>query len=313
MEYSIINKLVHKLSHPWNILDSIVYHNPKLWPDKLFLQILYRARMGRSLNLKDPKSFSEKLQWLKLYNRRPEYTIMVDKVKAKDYVAHKLGDVYIIPTLGVWDDPDKIDFDSLPEQFVLKCNHNSGIGMYICKDKSKMDVEKVKHELRRGLKDDYYLKNREWPYKNVPRCIFAEQYLVPTSIEEDLTDYKWYCFDGEPKFCQVIQNRSSNETIDFFDTEWNHQEFIGLNPEAVSATVLPKRPVNLKTHLRIAKELSKGIPFVRIDLYETSNRTFFGEITFFPMSGFGYFNPKVYNVILGKMIVLPSEKRKELK
>lgn len=277
-------------------------------PDKLFLKLKYRLEMGRRLNLTHPRLFSEKIQWLKLYNRRPEYTIMVDKVKAKEYVASVLGKEYIIPTLGVWDDPDKIDFDKLPNRFVLKCNHNSGQGMFICRDKSKMDVEKVKEGLRKGLKEDYYSHNREWPYKNVPRRILAEQYIDPSPNVQDLPDYKWYCFDGEPKYCQVIQNRSTNETIDFFDTNWNHQMFVGLNPKAENAMVLPARPTNLDIHLRIARELSKGFPFSRIDLYETGEHTFFGEITFFPASGFGYFRPNQFNDILGKMITLPGEK-----
>jgi len=278
-------------------------------PDKLFLKIKFRLQMGYRLNLKDPKTFSEKLQWLKLYDRRPEYTVMVDKVKAKEFVASKLGEEYIIPTLGVWKDPDEIDFDRLPDRFVLKCNHNSGLGMYICKDKSKMDVEKVKEELRKGLKQNYYSGNREWPYKNVPRRILAEQFIDPAPDVSDLPDYKWYCFDGEPKFCQVIQDRSVSETIDFFDTEWNHQEFVGLDPKAENANVLPTKPADLAIHLKIARELSKGIPFSRIDLYETGENTYFGEVTLFPGSGMGSFRPDQYNELLGEMLKLPGERR----
>ena len=279
-----------------------------LIPDKMYLKTKYRLCMGKKLNLENPKTFSEKLQWLKLYDRKPEYTVMVDKVKAKEYVASILGDEYIIPTLGVWDDPEKIDFDSLPDRFVIKCNHNSGRGMYICKDKSKMDVTKVKSELKKGLRQNYYKYGREWPYKDVPRRILAEQYIDPAPNVKDLPDYKWYCFNGEPKYCQVIQNRMTNETIDFFDTKWVHQDFCGLNPGVGNAVVPPKRPANLLTHIQIARELSKGLPFSRIDLYETGEKTYFGEITFFPMSGMGEFTPDNYNEILGKMVVLPSDK-----
>ena len=293
--------------NPFKIIASLTLRFKCFIPDKLFLKIEFRNRLGYSLNLDNPQAFSEKIQWLKLYNRKPEYTIMVDKVKAKEYVARIIGDKYIIPNIGVWSDPDDIEFDKLPERFVLKCNHNSGTGMYICKDKSLINVESVKAELRKGLKENYFIMNREWPYKNVPRRIFAEQFVDPTPGSTDLTDYKWYCFNGEPKYCQVIQNRSSNETIDFFDTEWKHQDFIGLNPDASGpSSNFPKQPNNLELHISIAKKLSKNMPFARIDLYESGEKTYFGEITLFPQSGFGMFKPEKYNKILGDMITLPS-------
>ena len=293
-----------------DVLFDVIMANYMGWlPDKVYLKMKFRHAMGYKLNLKDPKTFSEKLQWLKLYDRRPEYTVMVDKVKAKEYVASVLGEEYVIPTLGVWEDPDDIDFDKLPERFVLKCNHNSGTGMFICKDKSKMDVEKVKAELRKGLKENYFKKNREWPYKNVPRRILAEKYIDPAPPKTDLPDYKWYCFDGEPMYCQVIQERSTEETIDIFDTNWKHQAFVGLNPRAENAEILPARPANLETHISIARELSKGMPFSRIDLYETGETTYFGEVTLFPASGMGKFRPNQYNELLGQMIKLPGEKR----
>ena len=294
-------------NHPKIVGNIILYRFCRWMPDKLYLQIKYRMWMGRRLNLKQPKTFCEKLQWLKLYDRRPEYTMLVDKIKVKEYVRSVLGEKYVIPTLGVWQDPDQIDFDELPNRFVLKCNHNSGLGMYICKDKSKMDIEKIKKELRHGLKQNYYIGGREWPYKDVPHQIFAEEYIEPAPNSCDLPDYKWYCFNGEPMFCQVIQDRTTNETIDFFDIDWNHQTFLGLNPNASNALEVPERPANLETHLHIARELSKGISFSRIDLYETQNQTFFGEVTLFPASGMGHFRPEEYNEILGQMIKLPSE------
>ena len=304
-----MQKFSYYLRHP-NVVASRLLVRYGTWlPDKVFLRLKFRFTMGYRLDLKNPKTFGEKLQWLKLYDHKPEYTIMVDKVKVKEYVASILGEEYIIPTLGVWDDPDKIDFNVLPDRFVLKCNHNSGLGMYICKDKSKMNVEKVKEDLRKGLKQNYFIGNREWPYKNVPRRILAEQYIDPAPNVQDLPDYKWFCFNGEPKFCQVIQDRNTNETIDIFDVNWNHQDFIGLNPKAVNACVMPTRPINLDTHLHIARELSKGIPFSRIDLYDSGNHIYFGEITFFPASGMHSFRPNQYNIILGQMIVLPGEKQ----
>lgn len=291
--------------HPKVFGNVILYHFCRWMPDEMYLRIKYRMWMGKSLDLKNPQTFGEKLEWLKLFNRKPEYTILVDKVNVKDYVAPIIGERYIIPTLGVWDDPEKIDFDSLPSRFVLKCNHNSGLGMYICKDKSKIDVEKVKSGLRQGLKQNYYIASREWPYKDVPRRILAEQFIDPPKGAQDLPDYKWYCFNGEPKFCQVIQDRNTCETIDFFDAEWKHQVFIGLNKTADNAKITPSRPIHIEEHLAIARELSKGIPFARIDLYETDDRPYFGEVTFFPNSGFGSFRPAEYDEILGAMILLP--------
>ena len=298
----------HKLPLLRRIVARFVFRYKKSLSDETYLRLLFWVKMGKRLNLKNPKTFSEKLQWLKLYDRRPEYTIMVDKVKAKEYVASILGEEYIIPTLGVWEDPDDIDFEQLPDRFVLKCNHNSGLGMYICKDKSKMDVEKVKEGLRKGLAQDYFINNREWPYKNVPRRILAEKFIDPAPNVSDLPDYKWYCFDGEPRFCQVIQDRSVDETIDFFNTEWEHQLFVGLNSKAENAIEQPERPAHLETHICIARELSKGLPFSRIDLYETGDSTYFGEVTLFPASGMGQFRPNQYNELLGQMIKLPGEK-----
>lgn len=279
-----------------------------LLPDKLYLKIKFKKLMGYPLNLKEPKTFSEKIQWLKLYNHRPEYTKMVDKYAVKGYVANIIGKEYVIPTLGVWNRVEDIDWDELPNSFVLKCTHDSG-GVIICKDKISFDREAAIKKMNHSFKKNYYKIWREWPYKNVPKRIIAEEYINPSPSVTDLPDYKWYCFNGEPKYCQVIQNRSSYETIDFFDTNWEHQEFIGLNHKATYASVLPERPINLDTHIRIVRELSKGMPFVRVDLYETGGNTYFGEITFYPMSGFGKFQPDKYNEILGQMISLPGKYR----
>lgn len=272
-------------------------------PDKMFLKLKFRFTMGYRLDLKNPQTFSEKLQWLKLYNRRAEYTIMVDKIKVKEYVASVLGDEYIIPTLGVWEDPDKIDFDKLPDRFVLKCNHNSGLGMYICTDKTKMDVEKVKADLRKGLKENYYKKNREWPYKDVPRRILAEQFIDPTPNTE-LLDYKFFCFNGEPKYCQVINRQNDELHIDFFDYNWNHQTFHEPR-EFPHAEIKPKKPCHYDQMWESARKLAKNKPFSRIDLYDTGNHVYFGEITFFPTSGLGGFDPKEWDFKFGKYLLLP--------
>ena len=276
--------------------------------DETWLKLCFKYKMGYKLNLKNPQTFSEKLQWLKLYDRRPEYTKMVDKAAVKDYVAGIIGDDYIIPTLGIWDKAEDIEWEKLPDQFVLKCNHDSG-SICICRDKSTFNREAAIKKLSHALTVDYYKKtSKEWPYKNVIPKILAEQYISPEPNKEDLTDYKWFCFNGEPKFCQVIQDRTTKETIDFFDTDWIHQDFIGLTPTAVHAETLPEKPRDLETQLQIAKKLSEGIPFSRIDLFEIGEKEYFGEITFFPKGGLGSFNPEEYNRILGEMLVLPGEK-----
>ena len=273
-----------------------------LFPDKQYLQMMYWLHLGRKLNLKNPKTFNEKLQWLKLYNHKPEYTIMVDKVKAKEYVAKLIGEEHIIPTLGVWDDPDDIDFDALPDQFVLKCNHNSGTGMCICRDKSKFDIEKVKAELRKGLKENYYMRWREWPYKNVPRKILAEKFMVDESGTE-LKDYKIFCFNGEPRYCQVISDRNTDEKIDFYDMHWKRLVgLVGLNDKVHNSEYAIPCPESFEDMKQMASLLAKSIPFSRIDFYEINHQAYFGEITFFPATGFGNFNPREWNVKMGDMI-----------
>lgn len=275
-----------------------------LFSDKQYLQMMYWLHLGRKLNLKNPKTFNEKLQWLKLYNHKPEYTIMVDKVKAKEYVAKLIGEEHIIPTLGVWDDPDDIDFDALPDQFVLKCNHNSGTGMCICRDKSKLDIEKVKAELRKGLKENYFMRWREWPYKNVPRKILAEKFMVDESGTE-LKDYKIFCFNGEPRYCQVISDRNTDEKIDFYDMHWKRLVgLVGLNDKVHNSEYAIPCPESFENMKQMASLLAKSIPFSRIDFYEINHQAYFGEITFFPAAGFGNFNPREWNVKMGDMITL---------
>lgn len=295
------------IKHPSSLCDSLVHTFGQWLPDGAYLKLRYRFQMGQRLNLKEPKTFQEKLQWLKIHDHNPLYTMMVDKVSVKNYVASKVGCQYVIPLIDVWDTPEAIEWDKLPNQFVLKTNHSGGnTGVVICRDKALFDKAKAVEKLNHSLHSDVYQNLREWPYKNVVKKVFAEEYIEASPNMTNLPDYKWYCFNGEPQFCQVIQDRSTNETIDFFDKEWNHQEFIGLNPAAVHATTLPVCPVNLDTHLSIARELSKGIPFARIDLYEIGVKTLFGEVTFYPASGFGNFRPSQYNVFLGQMLVLPS-------
>lgn len=195
---------------------------------------------------------------------------------------------------------------------MLKTTHGGGSGgVVICRDKVKLDKQQVIEKLRASLRQDIAYYSCEWPYKNVPRRIIAEEYIESSTGVQDLPDYKWFCFDGEPKYCQVIQDRYSKETIDFFDTEWNHQEFVGLNPAAGPAAEVPIRPAHLESQIMMAKKLSKGMPFARIDLYETGENSFFGEITLYPASGFGIFTPKQYNKIIGDMLKLPPPSNRQ--
>lgn len=270
--------------------------------DEKYLKKLYTVNFGKELDLENPKTFNEKLQWLKLYDRKPEYTMMVDKYKVREYVAEKLGEEYLIPLLGVWDDPEEIDFDKLPNQFVLKCNHNSGLGMCICKDKSKLDIKKVKAELKKGLKENFYLRGREWPYKDVPRKIICEKYMVDESGYE-LKDYKIFCFNGEPKALFVATDRMTDTKFDFFDVEFNHLPFTNGHPNAEKEIA---KPQNLDEMLKVASVLSKGIPQVRIDLYNVNGKILFGEMTFSHWSGMVPFEPDEWDERFGEWIVLPK-------
>jgi len=306
-----IKRKVRTLVHTERILTkkiegSFIY---PLLPDKVAINLVFYNVFGRRVNWKNPKSFNEKLQWLKLYNRNPLYSKLVDKYEVKKWVAEKIGDQYIIPTYGVWNSFDEIDFSKLPDQFVMKTTHGGGnTGVVICKDKNKFDVEGARVKLTKSLHTNTYIIGREWPYKDVPHRIIAEKYIDPSPDVMDLPDYKWYCFNGEPTYCQVIQDRNSMETIDFFDTKWIHQDFVGMDAKANNAAVLPSKPENMDLQIRIARELSKQFVFSRVDLYSIGNSVFFGEITFYPASGFGRFRPDQYNEILGEMINLPGEK-----
>ncbi|MBQ3070261.1 MAG: hypothetical protein IJD12_01050 [Tidjanibacter sp.] len=274
--------------------------------DEKYLKKLFRLSMGKDLNLDNPQTFSEKLQWLKLYNRKPEFTKMVDKYAVKEYVASIIGDEYIIPTLGIWNKFDDIDFDSLPKQFVLKTTHGGGSGgVVVCKDKANFNIEAARKKLNRSLKFDIYTNYREWPYKDVEPRIIAEKY-IEVEGHSDLPDYKFFCFNGEPKYCQVIRDRNTKETIDFYDMEWNHMPFVGLNPVANNGNTSVAKPEHLDTMISVCKKLAKDIPFLRIDLYVVNNKEYFGEITFYPASGMGEFRPIEWNYKLGGLIQLPT-------
>ena len=298
-----LERLMRVMRDPSKFWLWIVRRLSPLLPDKLYLTLLFHHYCGKWIDWKNPKGFNEKLQWLKVYNRKPEYTTMVDKVAVKAYVAQLIGEEYIIPTLGVWDDPDDIDFDALPDQFVLKCNHNSGVGLCICKDKSELDIEAVKSELRKGLKQDYYMLGREWPYKHVPRKILAEKYMVDESGVE-LKDYKVFNFNGEPEIIEVDFDRFVSHCRNLYDKDWNFIEMEIEYPSKRSHQIT--RPEHLEQMLDIARKLSKGIPHVRTDFYSIEGKLYFGEITFFHGAGHEHFRPEEWDERLGKLIHLPN-------
>lgn len=286
----------------FNNIIKRIFRESLIWlPDKLWLKLKFRHTMGYTLNLKNPKTFQEKIQWLKLYDRKPEYTLMVDKFAVKDYVAGIIGTKYIIPTLGVWNSPDDIDLFNLPDKFVLKTTQGGGSnGVIICRDKSKFDINDAKHKLKSALKFDIYKHYREWPYKNVKKNIIAEKFIDDNS-NSDLTDYKFFCFHGEPIYCQVIADRSINETIDFYDVHWNHMPFVGLAP-VKSAEKRHKKPLVYDKMIELARKLSKNTKFLRVDLYNIEGQIYFGELTFYPNSGFGSFKPAEWDVKMGELI-----------
>lgn len=273
--------------------------------DETFLRKVYKLHFGKELNLENPKTFNEKLQWLKLHDRKPEYTRMVDKYEAKKYVAEKIGEQYTIPTLGVWDKFDEIDFDSLPNQFVLKCTHDSG-GLVVCKDKTKLDIPTAKKKINKHLKRKYFYIWREWPYKNVKPRIIAEKYMEDEKTTE-LRDYKIFCFNGEAKLLFIATDRQTEgeETkFDFFDMEFNHLPFTNGHP---NAKIPPEKPVCFDEMRELAEKLSAGIPHLRVDFYEVNGRVYFGELTFSHWSGMTPFDPPEWDEKLGNWITLKRD------
>ena len=308
-----ISRAVNYLLHnPLQFVDSCVRNFGFLFPDKLYLSLRYRCQMGKWIDWKNPRTFTEKLNWLKVYDVKPEYTIMVDKYAAKEYVASIIGEEYIIPTLGVWDKVEDIDWDILPNQFVIKTTHaGGGGGVVICKDKRRFDKENAIDKLSRSMRIKPGQDFREKPYMKVPKRILAEKYMTDASRPDvdDLVDYKFFCFDGQPRYCQVIRDRRTNETIDFYDMDWNHMPFVGLNPVARNGLTPVARPVNLEIMKEICCKLSKDMKFSRIDLYEINGKEYFGEITFYPAGGFGEFTPKEWNERLGDLVNLNGVNR----
>lgn len=270
--------------------------------DEKYLKLMYWANTGKKLNLENPVTFNEKLQWLKLHNQNPEYSRMVDKYEAKKWIAERIGDEYIIPTLGIWDTFDEIDFDKLPNQFVLKCTHDSG-GLVICKDKRTLDKAKAKKKIEKSLKRDYFLVGREYPYKEVKPRIIAEKYMEDTATQE-LRDYKIFTFDGIAKALSIVSNRQAGKTTaDYFDINFKPLDFTwGYS----HSKVLPFKSKSFDYMVRAAECLVRDTVELQVDFYEVNGKAYFGEMTFFDGKGFDTFDSEEWNQKFGDLIKLPD-------
>ena len=304
-----INKIKDLVKHPSKFIIFIIDRKPfHFLSDKIYLKIKYRILMGEKLNLEDPKTFDEKLQWLKLYNRKPEYTTMVDKYEVKEYISKTIGKEYVIPTIGIYERFDDINFSKLPNRFVIKCTHDSG-GLVICKDKTKFDIKSARKKISKSLKRNYYYIGREWPYKNVKPRILIEKYMEDKK-DEELRDYKFYCFDGYVKALMVATNRQSDTEelcFDYFDNKYNHLNLT--NHWHPNAKIIPHKPNQFEKMIKLAEKLSRGFPHIRVDFYEVNNKIYFGELTFYDMGGYLKIHPDDWNLEWGNLIDLSNIKK----
>jgi hypothetical protein len=282
---------------------KIAHELSKLLPDSIFLKMRYYRLMGKTLNLSNPKTYNEKLQWLKIHDHNPKYIKLVDKYEAKSIVGNLIGEEHIIPTLGVWDSFDKIKFDELPEKFVLKCTHDSG-SVVVCKDRSCFSEENAKEVINSSLKKNYYWEGREWAYKKIPHRIIAEEY-IEDSITGHLDDYKFFCFDGKVDNVMVVRGRAEGKPLYYhFDTNWNLCRFNRLTRK-LPLDYYEEKPCFIDDMISIAEKLSAGFTHVRIDLYEANNKIYFGEFTLYNQSGWETGFDDYSDNYLGSLIHLP--------
>lgn len=306
----MLNKIFNRIKNPQLIVLDVFNKFSKYLNDEQFLRYRFRIVMGKRLDLKNPTSYNEKLQWLKLYDRNPLYTKLVDKVAVKDYVASIIGNEYIIPTLKVYKSPEEVRIEDLPERFVLKTNHDGdSLGVFVCKDKKNFDFNKAISILSKNLKHNYYYTGREWPYKNVNPVIFAEEYKEDEFGE--LRDYKFFCFNGVVKALFVATERSVGHVkFDYFDRDFNHLDFTQSHP---MSNVTLKKPDNFEKMIELAERLSRGLPHVRIDLYNCNGKIYFGEMTFYHYGGMIKFHPEEWDYKFGSWLQLPKYKRTDEK
>jgi len=297
----MLKKIFCYVKKPQKVIIALAARKIIYLPDAIYLKLLYKDFIGKKLDLDNPKTFNEKMQWLKLFDRKPEYINMVDKYEVKKYITDIIGSEYIIPTLGIYEKFDDIDFDKLPNQFVIKCTHDSG-GIVICKDKENLDLKQTRKTINKFLKRKYYFFNREWPYKNVRPRIIIEKYMEDEK-EKELIDYKIMCFNGEAKLEFTCSERFSNDglKVTFFDNEWNKLPF---ERKYESSKKEIKKPSNFEKMIELSEKISKDIIFLRVDWYEINGKLYFGENTFFPGSGLEKFKPEEWDLKLGNLIKL---------
>lgn len=296
-----IKRFITDNSFRFSFFESRGFYNRM--DDRRFLQKLYYIKLGKKLDLEHPKGFNGKLQWLKLHDFKPEYSMLVDKCDVKKYVSERIGEEHIIPTLGVWNRVEEVDFASLPSQFVLKCTHDSG-GSVICKDKGTLDVQKTREKLKASMSRNWFYHGREYPYKSISPRIIAEKYMVDSAGDPDnLTDYKFFCFNGVPRFVMTVRDRSkgAQQALHrFYNMEWELQD-LDLDYRDV-VRVPEKKPTQFEEMRKIAEVLSQGFRHIRVDLYIVDGRVYFGEMTFYHKSGFEIFVPEKWDDILGNYI-----------
>ena len=292
-------------------LSVICFNLASVIPDEPYLRLIYRMRTKKKLDLKNPKRFNEKIQWLKIYDRNPLYTVMADKYGARKFVADKIGEEYLIPLIGVYDRFDEIDFEQLPKEFVMKCTHDSG-GLVICRDKSKLDLKKTRRRIEKCLKRNFFWKGREWPYKDIPPKIIIEKYMSDSNVKDGragLTDYKFYCFSGEPEYLYVSRGLEDHATanISFYTMDFEPAEFHRRDYKVFSQKV--EKPELFEEMRKLARILSAGMAFARVDLYVIEDRIYFSEMTLHPVSGFMPFEPDEWDEKLGDRIDLSIVKK----
>lgn len=302
---TLLNKFSKYIKHPKYLVNNFICRHPALVSnDYKYLRIKYEMLLEHPLDLDNPTTFNEKLQWLKLYYRKPELTTLVDKVAVKEYISNVIGSEYVIPMYGAWDSVDDIDWDNLPKTFVLKTNHDSS-GVVICKDKEQFDKKKAAKYLKKRITHDNYSLTREWPYKHIRRKILCEKYMEDETGQ--LKDYKFFCFDGAPKYMFIASDRIGKEEtkFDYFDMDFNRLNLRQSHPNSNGSI---EKPVSFELMKQLAEKLSQGLPHVRVDFYQVNGRVYFGEITLFHYSGFTPFYPSVWDKKFGDLIVLPSTK-----
>ena len=298
-----MKKLINVIKNPKILLVKLL-NCMSFLSDEVYLKIRYRLEFGKKLDLKNPQTFNEKLNWLKINNRRPEYNKLVDKYLVRQYISDTIGEEYLIPLLGVWNSFDEIDFNSLPEQFVLKCTHDSG-SVVICKDKKTFDYNFARKKLESKMKRNLYCWGREWVYKNLTPRIIAEKYMND-GIHDDMIDYKFFCFNGNPEYIYISENLSNHKaaSISFYDMSFSKAPF--KRTDFKDLDYIPEKPKTFEKMIELSKTLSKEHIFLRVDFYDINEKIYFGELTFFPAAGYLPIVPKEWDLKLGEMLNIES-------